>query len=175
MSEESVRFDLTAVARRTLEERRPGQDLDEALLHACKELYGDRGLAAFEACTHAIQAQQSQVRLGPEEALRQLARGDTTAVVKTLSHEGPARRVTSLDELPPELREQARHMRPGETVFVERPVTGTAAPEPQPEAAEPVGKFQCAACGFSLDQPFDLCPQCGQERRRSLWRRLLGR
>jgi rubrerythrin len=178
MSEEPFKLDATVIARRTLEATQRGQDLDEALLHVCKELYGDDGVSAFEVFRRLLEAHERGRGVTRAQVLRQFATGNTKEFWRNLPRAkapGRSERVTSVDELPPELREQARHMRPGEVVVLEHAVTGGAAPEAQTQLPTAPGRFVCAACGFSASEPFDRCPQCGQERPRSFWRRLLGR
>jgi len=63
MLEERLRLDVAAVARRTSEGRQAGQDLDEALLHACKEVHGDRGVAAFGAMRCISRSESEAVRI----------------------------------------------------------------------------------------------------------------
>lgn len=76
MSEEPLKLDATVIARRTLEATERGQDLDEALLHVCKELYGDGGVSAFEVLRSLLQAHESG-GVTRAQALRRFASGHT--------------------------------------------------------------------------------------------------
>jgi hypothetical protein len=47
MSQTEQKIDVAGVARHALAERQAGEDLDEALLRSCKNLYGEAGAMTF--------------------------------------------------------------------------------------------------------------------------------
>jgi hypothetical protein len=157
MEEKSLQIDAAAVAREALRQREPGEDLDEALLRACKKLHGDSGPVAFQALTSALGALTAQLKLEREAALQQIAGGGTSVRVSTTIRTTQKTSTKSMEELSPELR-----------VKVEQ---AFAAGQNRAGAAT----HRCGYCDFEFPVDIATCPQCGRAVRRSLWSKLLGK
>jgi hypothetical protein len=56
MEPNELTIDVAVVAREAMGERRPEEDLDEAILRSCKKLYGEAGVTAFQAVQSAATA-----------------------------------------------------------------------------------------------------------------------
>ena len=129
MKEEQLQIDLAAVTKEALRDRQPGEDLDEALLRICKDLYGTKGLTAFQSVRNAVEAYATQRNLGLESALQEIAGGSSASNVTTFSKSFSMQKTaTSLDDLPPEMREQVQKVlesgKSGQVVLT-RTISGT--------------------------------------------------
>ncbi|HWP58099.1 MAG TPA: hypothetical protein VNL14_09445 [Candidatus Acidoferrales bacterium] len=109
MKEEDLQIDLAAIGKEALRDRQPGEDLDEALLRVCKDLYGTKGLGVFQSVRKAVEAYANQRNLGLESALNEIASGSNASNVTTFTKSFTTTKVlNSLDELPPDIREQVQ-------------------------------------------------------------------
>lgn len=125
MKEEQLQIDLAAVTKEALRDRQPGEDLDEALLRICKDLYGTKGLTAFQSVRNALEAYATQRNLGLESALQEIAgeqSASNTSSMTTFTRTFSTQKVvTNLDDLPPEMRDQVQKLlksgKTGELVF----------------------------------------------------------
>ena len=105
MAEEQIQIDLAAVAREVLRDRQPGEDLDVTLLRICKDLYGIKGLTAFQSVRNAVEAYSTQRSVAFEKALQEIAGGQIASSMTTFTKTFSTQKVvTSLDKLPPEMR-----------------------------------------------------------------------
>lgn len=76
MTPQRINIDFAVVTRRTAQERQAAEDLDEALLRACKALYGDQGVSVFEVVHRAVQARATQDGVPFDEALQRMGSSD---------------------------------------------------------------------------------------------------
>jgi len=163
---EKLTIDAAAVAREALHQRQPGEDLDEALLRACKKLYGDSAMLAFQALGNALRALSSQLKLDRGAALEQIAGGGSGVRISTTIHTMHTTTTKSLDDLSPELRAKvADAFATGQSrVAVNAQTTATAAIT-----------HRCGYCDFKFPADIAICPQCGRAVKRSFWSKLFGR
>lgn len=174
-----MEIDVAALAKRALQDRQPGEDLDESLLRACKQLYGDTGLMAFAAIRSGLSAIASTSKVDLEAALQQAASGhpSTHKMFVTTTETGSSRTLQPLESLPPEIREEVeRSIAAGKTrtattsghIVIRR--SGSFS-EMSPAASQ---SSRCVNCGYERPADSLVCPQCGHVRQRSWWQRLLG-
>lgn len=186
MDEERIQIDIPAVMRALEKEQGEGEDLDEALLRVCKNLYGENGQAIFSGISRFLKEGAKAKGIAPGEHARRLADGQlpapslSTVVTRRYASTGPG----SLKDLPPDIRQAVeKHIREGGqsgSVTVTRVTTsaGTVRAEsPQPEPVPPSQPlvYQCKHCGHASQTDFTLRPRCGKEKKQSFWNRLLGR
>lgn len=126
---EKLDINIGEVVKKTLSIQQPAEDLDEALLRACKNLYSDKGMMVFQAFQHLLEGEVKRKGGNREEAFKRL---ETESVSMTLSSEvktvvteiskeiSPGmnysfrKAVGSLDDLPPEIRDEVNKlMEPG--------------------------------------------------------------
>lgn len=112
MEQKELKIDVAAVARQVLQDRQPGEDLDEAILRACKHLYAESGAMAFQAVRGAIQSHADRNKEDFENALRDIAEGG--GGMRSVAGIITTQRITagSLDELPPEMRAEVEKRSP---------------------------------------------------------------
>jgi hypothetical protein len=168
MEEKQLKIDAAVVARETLQERQPGEDLDEALLPSCKKLYGESGMMAFQALQSAVAGIAERANGDRETALKQIAEGKSSVRVSTSIHTTHKFTTSSMGELSPEMRAEVdKALAEGKRKVV---ITKTfRLGKKQPAAS------RCATCGFEFFSEISTCPQCGKTVRRSFWSRLFGK
>ena len=168
MEEKELKIDAAAAARETLQERQPGEDLDEALLRSCKKLYGESGMMAFQALQSAVASIAERANGDREAALKQIAEGKSSVRVSTSIHTTHKFTTSSTGDLSPEMRAEVdKALAEGKSKIV---FTKTFSVN-----KKPAGMNRCAACGFEFPSEISTCPQCGKTARRSFWARLLGK
>ena len=166
MEQTELRIDAAAVGRQTLQERQPGEDLDEALLRSCKKLYGEIGTIAFPAIQSALTALAERTNVDRETALNQIAEGKSSVRINTRIQTTQKVTTASLEDFPPEMRaevEKALAEGKSRTVFTTKT---TSAGQSQ------TATNRCASCGFEFPSDISTCPQCGKTVKRSFWSRL---
>lgn len=178
MEQKEMKIDLAAMARQVLQDRQPGEDLDEALLRSCKKLYGESGITAFQAVQNALQGLAERNKLDPEKALQQIMDGKSSISVVTRTQMTQKTSTGSLDDLPPEMRaevEKALASGKNRNVVITRTVGG------QKEGVSSIlgsqkqtSTCRCQNCGYEFSSDLLTCPQCGKSRKRSFWSRLFG-
>ena len=163
---EKLTIDAAAVAREALHQRQPGEDLDEALLRACKKLYGDSAMLAFQALGSALGALGAQLKLDRGAALEQIAGGGSGARISTTIHTMHKTTTKSLDDLSPELRAKV-----GDAFATEQ---SRVAVDAQTTVTATV-THRCRYCDFKFPADITICPQCGRTVKTSFWLKLFGR
>jgi lipopolysaccharide biosynthesis regulator YciM len=166
MEQNELKIDAAAVGRQTLQERQPGEDLDEALLRSCKKLYGDSGTITFQAMESALTALAERTNVDRETALKQITEGQSSVRVATRIQTTQKVSTTSLENLSPEMRaEVERALADGKsrTVFTTKTVSARQ---------QQTSMNRCASCGCEFPFEIATCPQCGKVRTRSFWSRL---
>jgi hypothetical protein len=164
MEEKNLSIDAAAVAREALQVRQPGEDIDEALLRACKKLYGESGMFAFQGIQGALGALAGRGNLDRESALKQMAGGQSgvqmriSTTIRTTEKTG----AKSLDDLSPELRAKV------EQAFAEG--KGRVSVNSQTTATH-----RCGYCNFEFAADIATCPQCGRAVKTSFWSKLFGK
>lgn len=196
MAHDGQAVDVAELAKAVLAERQPGEDLDTALQRICNRAYGDgQGPTVYKAVSAAL-GLAARIRHGDREAvLQQLADGHLGAGVHVnmnMKINVAGKTVHSLDELPPEMRERVeRALAEQGTSIPLGPLTPAAGTEESGDSAGiitsalPGGAgqetisagrtYQCQRCGYTAASPFQICPQCSLEQKRSFWARLFGR
>lgn len=179
MEQKELKIDVAAAARQALQERQPGEDLDEALLRSCKKLYGESGATTFQAVQNAVSAIAQRLNVDREKAVQQITEGKASISVVTRTQITRNVSAGSLNDLPPEMRaEVEKALASGKSgeVVVTRTVGGrkgdlshTLGPQTQ------TGMSRCENCGFEFPSDTLSCPQCGKSRKRSFWSRLFGK
>lgn len=168
MEQTELKIDAAAVGRETLQERQPGEDLDEALLRSCKKLYGESGMMAFQAMQSALTALTERTKIDRDTALRQIAEGKSSVRISTHSLTTHKVATTSMNDLSPEMRvEVDKALAEGKSKVV---FTKTFS-----LAKKQAGMNRCATCGFEFPSEISACPQCGKTINRSFWSRLFGK
>jgi hypothetical protein len=104
MEPSELNIDVASVAREALADRKPEEDLDEAILRSCKKLYGDAGVTAFQAVESAATALAQREDGDREKVLRRIADGKASVNVVTTLRITRKGSTTSLEDLPPEMR-----------------------------------------------------------------------
>ena len=169
-------IDVGAVARGALGERRPEEDLDEAILRSCKKLYGQAGATAFQAVQSATTALGQRGDGDREKALRNLADGKAAVnvVAKTrIIQQGSTK---SLTDLSPEMRAQVeKALASGQTgkIVISQTVNGYKKISGS-LAGSGSQMSHCEKCGYQFPTDLSSCPQCGNKRKRSFWSHLFG-
>ena len=163
---EKLNIDAAAVAREALQQRQAGEDLDEALLRACKKLYGESAMLAFQALQSAFGAVAGQLKLDRAAALERIADGASGIRVSTTIRTTQKTTTKSIDELSPEANSKVEQaLAAGKTSIV---VNRSSAP-PQ------VAMQHCGGCGFEFPAELATCPKCGAPVKRSFWGKLFGK
>ncbi len=185
-------IDARRVLERALAEATPGEDLDEALLRACKALHPQHPTELFTALSQMLQALGQPGDASRLDTLRRLASAQGSMTISLESnldtaghgvpfevHAGPiglsvkrtvtiSRTGVSLDQLPPEVQQKVREaLGAGQARMVDESSQA-------PAAAGQGVPFYCRHCGHSEGEAFDRCPHCGR-RQRGFLARLLGR
>lgn len=186
-----IRADVQQLLQRGLQELAPGEDIDEALLRACKALHPQQALEVFAALGRLLdtlgRAQGDRSRFDTVTRLA-AARNPLTLAVHTrassASHDGllgAAARITAsrsgsvvattlasgaLSELPPEAQERLRALLGGEPA--------SRAPHAAATAGAQAPAVACRHCGHEALAGLTRCPHCGKHPRGGLLRRLLG-
>jgi rubrerythrin len=176
MEPNELSVDVAGVAREALTERRPGEDLDEAILRSCKKLYGEAGVTAFEAVQSAISALAQRDDGNQENALRKIADGKTSVDVVArirITHKGSTK---SLDDLSPEMcAEVEKAIASGKSgkIVLSKAINGSKKTSGSLAGANSQIN-RCEKCGYEFSSEFPSCPQCGTEKKRSFWSHLFG-
>jgi predicted RNA-binding Zn-ribbon protein involved in translation (DUF1610 family) len=170
MEQKELEIDVAAVAQETVQDRQPGEDLDEALLRNCKKLYGESGTIALQAIQSAVTALAGRTKIDYETALKQIAAGQSS--VRVTARIQTTRNVTtsSLQDLSPEMRaqvEKALAEGKNQTVFITKNVSA--------HNQKQTAMNRCDSCGFEFPSEISTCPQCGKAINRSFWSRLFGK
>ena len=168
MEEKNLQVDAAAVAREALRDRQPGEDIDEALLRACKKLYGESGMFAFQGIQGALGALAGHGNLDRESALKQMAGGQTGVQMRisTTIRTTQKTATKSLDDLSPELRAKV------EQAFAEG--KARVAVKAQGGGAS-TATHRCGYCDFEFAADIATCPQCGRTVKTSFWSKLFGK
>jgi predicted nucleic acid-binding Zn-ribbon protein len=158
MEPSELNIDVGSVAREAIAERKPDEDLDEAILRSCKKLYGEAGVTAFQAVQSAATALAQREDGDREKALRRIADGKASVNVVTrmlITRNGSTK---SLNDLPPEMRaEVEKALASGKSGNI---------------AISQMNR--CERCGNEFPSGLSSCPHCGAEKKRSFWSRLFG-
>jgi predicted RNA-binding Zn-ribbon protein involved in translation (DUF1610 family) len=166
MEEKDLKIDAATAARETLQERQPGEDLDEALLRSCKKLYGESGMTAFQALQSAVASIAELTKIDRETALKQIAEGKSSVRVSASIHATHKFTTSSMGDLSPETRAEIdKALAEGKSKVV---FTKTFSVN-----KKPADMNRCAGCGFEFPAEISTCPQCGKTILRSFWARLL--
>jgi hypothetical protein len=176
MEPNELKIDVASVAREAMAERDPEEDLDEAILRSCKKLYGEAGVTAFQAVQSAATALARRDDGDREKAMRRLADGKTSVNVVARMRITRKGSTKSLDDLSPEMRaevEKALTSGKGSDIVISQVVNGNMAVSGSP-AGSNSQMNRCESCGYEFPSGLSSCPQCGAEKKRSLWSRLLG-
>jgi len=168
MEQNELKIDTAAVGRETLQERQPGEDLDEALLRSCKKLCGDSGTMALQALQSAVASIAERTNVDREIALKQMAEGKSSVRVSTSIHTTHKFTTSSMSDLSPEMRAKVDKALAEGKSKVEFTKTFSLA-EKQP------AMNRCASCGFECPSEISTCSQCGKNINRSFWSRLFGK
>lgn len=179
MEQKEMKIDVAAVARQALQERQPGEDLDEAILRSCKKLYGESGTTAFQAIQNALRALAERNKVDQERALQQIINGQSSISIVTSTETVSTQKVvSSLDELPPEMRaevEKALASGKNQNVVISRTVRGgKEGISSLIDSQKQTSIHCCKNCGYEFPSDLSTCPQCGKPRKRSFWSRLFG-
>ena len=138
-----LEIDAKQVLQQALAQAKPGEDIDEAILRACKALYPDQHTQAFTAVSRMVGAMAQQQGLAKDEAIQQLANSpgaasitmhtSTVSTTTSGSGSGPA----SFADLPPEIQAKLREAGAagGGRVVVERKVARSPPDISAPEAS----------------------------------------
>ena len=176
METNELKVDVAGVARGALAERRPEEDLDEAVLRSCKKLYGEAGVTAFQAVQSAATALAQRDDGDREKALRKMADGKASVNVVARMRIIQKGSTKSLDDLPPEMRaEVEKAIASGKSgkIVLNQTVNGDT--EASGSLAGPDSQMtRCEKCGYEFPSGLPSCPQCGTEMKRSFWSRLFG-
>lgn len=171
-----LKIDVGAVAREALLERRPEEDLDEAILRSCKKLYGEAGVTAFQAVQSAAMALAQRDDGDREKALRKIADGNAAVSVIAKMRITQKGSTQSLGDLSPELRAQVEQaLASGQTgkIVISQSVNGNKQTSGSlAGAGSPMSR--CENCGYEIPSYLPSCPQCGTEKKRSFWSRFFG-
>jgi len=184
-----LKVDGRQLLKRALREMAPGEDIDEALLRACKALYPEQAMAVFGALGRMLdtigrtESDASRfataTRLAASKGKLSISLHTSVTSTSHVAHIPGARTAAgsgsvtvrtvtggSLDELPPEAAEHIRAILGGDPAASLRTTAGPAGPQ-QP--------FHCRHCGHVEPSRFDRCPHCGKRQRAGFFRRLFGR
>ncbi|MBI4527298.1 MAG: hypothetical protein HY695_26180 [Deltaproteobacteria bacterium] len=180
MVEKELEIDVTAVGRKALQERQPEEDLEEALLRACKQVYGESSLMAFQAIQSGLRATAEHNQVDLETALQQMMTGQSSISVVTKTETITTQKVLgSGDELSPEIQAMVeKALASGKSQ--EMVLTKTFGGEAQGRSSivrsrRAEGVRQCANCGSKFSSVLSSCPQCRSPLQRSFWSRLFGK
>ncbi len=179
MEESEKEIDIPAVARQTLQDRQPGEDLDETLLRACKHLYRDRGITVFEAVRDGVAAVAEAGKVDIDTALKQVAEGKASLRVRTVINKSvnfklPSQSLGMLSaEMRAEVEKAIASGKPGKVILSTKVVKKQKPYSVSSEAGQAAPQtYHCPSCGYESEIDFSSCPQCGKAKRRSLWSRL---
>lgn len=171
-----LQIDAKQVLQQALADAKPGEDIDEAILRACKTLHAGQHSEVFTAVSRMIDAMAQGQGVPKDEAIRQLASSPGAATISmhsstvTTTSTATDGDLDSLDDLPPEIQAKLREARAtgGGRVVIERKVVG----KPQ---GTPAPTFLCKRCGYTETGHFGRCPHCGTRPRGGLLGWLFGR
>jgi phosphopantothenate synthetase len=104
MEPNELTIDVASVAREAMAERKPEEDLDEAILRSCKKLYGEAGVTAFQAVQSAATALAQREDGDREKALRRIADGKASVNVVTRMRITRSASTTFVNDLSSEMR-----------------------------------------------------------------------
>jgi len=172
-----LQIDAKQILQQALGQVGPGEDIDEAILRACKALYPGQHTEVFTAVNRMVETMLERRGGSKPEVIKQMvaAPGTLSITMHTSSVSVPlgaqaGSAPKSLDELPPEIRQKVREaMASGKTSVTIR-TRSASVPTP---ASQPV--FHCKRCGYVEPGEFDRCPHCSTRKRRGLLRWLFGR
>jgi hypothetical protein len=176
MEPNEITVDVAGVAREAIAERRPEEDLDEAILRSCKKLYGEAGVTAFQAVQSAATALAQREDGDREKALRRIADGKASVNVVARVRITQKGSTKSLDDLSPELRaEVEKALASGKSgkIVISQTLNGSKT------ASVSLGGSnsqlnRCDQCGYEFPSGLPSCPKCGVEKKHSFWSRLFG-
>ena len=178
MEQKELKVDVATIARQVLQERQPGEDLDEALLRSCKKLYGEAGTVAFQAIQNAVAALAERNNVDREKALQQIMEGKSSISVVTRTQITQKSSAGSLNDLPPDVRaEVEKALASGKSgeVVITKTVGGRKEGVPSVVGSQTqMVNNRCDYCGYKFPSDIASCPQCGRARKRSWWSRLFG-
>jgi predicted nucleic acid-binding Zn-ribbon protein len=176
MEVNQLKIDVASVAREALNECRPGEDLDEAILRSCKKLYGESGVTAFQAVQSAVTALAQRGDGDREKALRRIAEGNASVNVVANIHISHNNVPKSLDDLSSEMRAEVEKTlalgKSGKIVFKATINKHSFASGSADRSIEQMSR--CTKCGYDFPSGLPSCPQCGTEKKQSFWSRLFG-
>ncbi len=181
MEQNEKEIDISAVATQALQDRQSGEDWDEALLRACKRLYGYRGIAVFQAVQNGVAAVARETKADMETALRQVAEGKASLHVRTIykswSLKGSPQEPS--DALSPGTRFEVAKALAGEkpgnvTITTKFVMTKPRSSALSGSTQQAIQNYHCPSCGYESEIGFSVCPQCRKAKKRSLWFRLFG-
>jgi hypothetical protein len=176
MEPSELKIDVAGVAREAIAERGPEEDLDEAILRSCKKLYGEAGVTAFQAVQSAAAALAQREDGDREKALRRIADGKASVNVVARVRITQKGSTKSLDDLPPEMRaevEKALASGKSGNIVISQTVNGNKVVSGS--VAGPNSRMnRCESCGYEFPSGLPSCPQCGTEKKHSIWSRLFG-
>ena len=176
MEPNELKIDVAGVAREAVAERRPEEDLDEAILRSCKKLYGEAGVTAFQAVQSAASALAQRENGDREKALRRMADGKASVNVVARVRITQNGATKTLDDLSPEMRaqvEKALASGKSEKIIISQALNGNNAASGS-LAGSSSQMNRCEKCGYEFPSALSSCPQCGAEKKRSFWSRLFG-
>ena len=176
MEPNELTIDVASVARDAIAERKPEEDLDEAILRSCKRLYGEAGVTAFQAVQSAATALAQREDGDREKALRRIADGKASVNVVARMRITRKGSTKSLDDLSPEIRaevEKALASGKSGNIVISQVVNGNKAVSGS-VAGSNSQMNRCESCGYEFTSGLPSCPQCGAEKKRSFWSRLFG-
>ncbi len=81
-----MKIDVTAMAKQALRERRPAEEMNDALLRVAKDCYGESGPLVFQAIRAAQGAVARRNNVTLEEALQQIVEKQRSINLITWSH-----------------------------------------------------------------------------------------
>jgi rubrerythrin len=176
MEPDELTIDIASVAREAMAKREPEEDLDEAILRSCKKLYGEAGVTAFQAVQSAATALAQREDGDREKALHRIADGKASVNVVARMRITRKGSTTSLDDLSPEMRaevEKALASAKSGNIVISQVASGNMAVSGA-LAGSNRQMNRCERCGYEFPSGLPSCPQCGAEKKRSFWSRLLG-
>ncbi len=81
-----MKIDVTAMAKQALRERRPAEEINDALLRVAKDCYGDSGPLVFQAIRAAQGAVAKRNNVSLDEALQQMMEKQRSINLITWTH-----------------------------------------------------------------------------------------
>jgi rubrerythrin len=171
MEQKELKIETASLARAAMADRQPGEDVDEALLRACKRLYGESSMVAFQALQNTLEALSRGKNIDKETALREIASGAVPLSVVTSTETVTTKQfVGSLDELQPEMKNTAEQtLASGKRSFTVSTSLGNET------GANLTESYRCRYCGCEFSSALPSCPTCGRSKKTSFWSRLFPR